>query len=169
MRESSGGGVSGQYATFLVSGHYLGVDVLGVQEVLRQQRLTRVPLAADVVEGLINLRGQIVPALDMRRLLHLPPRDPEIAPLSVVVRTDQGAVSLQVDEIGDVVDLDSSSFERPPRNVAPELARLLEGVHKLRDRLLLILDTRRTVDVAAYEDAPATRRSDPGVSTQTEK
>jgi purine-binding chemotaxis protein CheW len=60
---------SSQYATFLVAGQYLGIDVLGVQEVLRQQRLTRVPLAPDVVEGLINLRGQIVPALDMRRLL----------------------------------------------------------------------------------------------------
>ena len=168
MRDSSGRGASGQYATFMVSGHYLGVDVLGVQEVLRHQRLTRVPLAPDVVEGLINLRGQIVPALDMRRLLHLPPRDPSIAPLSVVVRTEQGAVSLQVDEIGDVVDLDGSCFERPPKNVAPELARLMEGVHKLRNRLLLILDTRRTVDVAAYEEGLANGRSDPGVLKQTE-
>jgi len=166
MTDSSVSGASGQYATFLVAGHYLGVDVLGVQEVLRQQKLTPVPLAPDVVEGLINLRGQIVPALDMRRLLHLPPRDPAISPLSVVVRTEHGAVSLQVDEIGDVVDLDNSSFERPPRNVAAELARLLQGVHKLRDRLLLILDTRRTVDVAAYEDGLAGRPTVPEISKQ---
>jgi purine-binding chemotaxis protein CheW len=61
-----------QFATFTVAGHYLGVDVLDVQEVLRGQRLTRVPLAPAVVEGLINLRGQIVPALEMRRMLNLP-------------------------------------------------------------------------------------------------
>lgn len=169
MTDSSVASASGQFATFFVAGHYLGVDVLGVQEVLRQQRLTRVPLAPDVVEGLINLRGQIVPALDMRRLLHLPPRDAAIVPLSIVVRSDQGAVSLQVDEIGDVVDLDASTFERPLKNVPPELGRLLQGVHKLRGRLLLILDTRRTIDVAAYEDALASQRKDPKGSKQIEE
>jgi purine-binding chemotaxis protein CheW len=88
-------------------------------------------------------------------------------PLSVVVRIDQCAVSLQVDEIGDVVDLDASSFERPPQNIAPELGRLLAGVHKLRDRLLLILDTRRTVDVAAYEDGLASQPREPKESKQS--
>ncbi len=136
-----------QYATFSVSGHYLGVPVLEVQEVLREQRLTRVPLAPEVVEGLINLRGQIVPALDMRRLLHLPPREEELLPLSVVLRTEGGAVSLQVDEIGDVVELDTATFELPPRNVDEGLRTLLRGIHKMNDGLLLVLDTSRTVDV----------------------
>jgi purine-binding chemotaxis protein CheW len=169
VTESPAHSIARQYATFVVGGHYLGIDVLGVQEVLRQQRLTRVPLAPDVVEGLINLRGQIVPALDMRRLLHLPSRDPAITPLSVVVRTEHGAVSLQVDEIGDVVDLDAASFERPPRNVEPALARLLLGVHKLRERLLLILDTRCTVDVAAYEEGQTNQRTSSKVSKHTEE
>ncbi len=141
--------MSVQYATFNVGGHYLGVEVLQVQEVLREQRLTPVPLAPEVVEGLINLRGQIVPALDMRRLLRLPVRDGGSDPLSVVVRTEHGAVSLQVDEIGDVVELETGTFELPPRNVAAEVRQLLTGVFKMSDRLLLVLDIARAVDVSA--------------------
>ena len=114
---------------------------------LRGQNLTPVPLAPGAVAGLINLRGQIVPALDTRRILRLPARDSGLEPLSVVVRTAQGAVSLQVDEIADVVELDASSFEPPPQNVDAALRELLRGVHKMQDRLLLVLDISRAVDV----------------------
>jgi purine-binding chemotaxis protein CheW len=147
MNPSPTPALHGQYATFVVCGHHIGVPVLEVQEVLRAQRVTRVPLAHEVVEGLINLRGQIVPALDMRRLLGLPPRDAGAEPLSVVVRAVSGAVSLQVDEIGDVLELDAGTFELPPRNLDASIRALLEGVHKLKDRLLLVLDIRRTVEV----------------------
>jgi len=144
--------VSHQYATFVVAGQFLGVDVLEVQEVLRGQSMTRVPLAPPVVEGLINLRGQIVPALDMRCLLGLPPRAAEPggsespAAVSVVVRSIDGAVSLQVDEIEDVIELDAGSFEAPPPNIEGALRTLFAGVHKLEGRLLLVLDTARTVE-----------------------
>ena len=138
-----------QYATFLLDGHHLGIGVLEVQEVLRDQRLTPVPLAPHAVAGLINLRGQIVPELDMRRLLRLPPRPPQAVAFSVVVRTEHGAVSLQVDEIDDVLELDASSFEFTPPNVDAHLRSLLAGVHKLKDHLLLILDTPRTVSAGA--------------------
>lgn len=136
-----------QYATFRVAGHCLAIPVLEVQEVLRGQRLTPVPLAPDAVSGLINLRGQIVPALEMRRLLSLPPRAGEADALSIVVHTEHGAVSLQVDEIGDVLELDGSTFELPPHNVDVHVRSRLTGVHKLKDRLLLVLDIRRTVDL----------------------
>ncbi len=137
--------MSHQYATFVVDRHFLGVDVLDVQEVLRGQSLTRVPLASEVVDGLLNLRGQIVPALDMRRVLHLPPRAADNPPVSVVVRSDHGAVSLQVDEIEDVIEVDSGSFEATPPNVDPALRALFLGVHKLDGRLLLVLNTQRAV------------------------
>jgi len=143
----TGAAMTGQCATFYVAGRFLGVDVLEVQEVLREQRLTSVPLAPEVVEGLLNLRGEIVPALNMRRLLDLPPREGESLPLSVVVRTGHGAVSLQVDEIGDVVEVDAAAFEEPPRNMDAKLRSMLRGVQKLRDRLLLVLDIPRTVNV----------------------
>jgi purine-binding chemotaxis protein CheW len=138
---------SRQYATFFVDGLFFGVEVLQVQEVLRYQEMTRVPLAPEVVEGLINLRGQIVTAVDMRRRLHLKPRPDDQTPMNTVVRTAGGAVSLLVDEIGDVVEVDAATFEQPPDNVDPAALELLRGVYKLKDRLLLILDTEKTVDV----------------------
>src|SRR5580704_502420 len=95
-----------QYSTFYVDKLYFGIEVLQVQEVLRYQEMTRVPLAPEVIEGLINLRGQIVTAVDMRRRLRLPPRAGTQTPMNMVVRTDDGAVSLLVDEIGDVLDVD---------------------------------------------------------------
>src|SRR5262245_62831776 len=94
-----------QYCTFLVAGHYFGLDVMKVQEVIRHQQMTRVPLADSVVRGLINLRGQIVTAIDLRRRLEYPDRPTDQLPVNVIVRTDEGAVSLLVDEIGDVLDV----------------------------------------------------------------
>lgn len=137
-----------QYATFFVDGLFFGVEVLQVQEVLRYQEMTRVPLAPDVVEGLINLRGQIVTAIDMRRRLRLRPRPEGLLPMSMVVRSADGAVSLLVDEIGDVLEVEPESFERPPENLEGAARELIQGVYKLRDRLLLVLDTERTVEVA---------------------
>lgn len=137
-----------QFATFFVADLFFGVDVLHVQEVLRFQQMTGVPQAPDVVEGLINLRGQIVIAIDMRRRLGLPPRAKDRTPMNMVVRTDDGVVSLLVDEIGDVLDVEAASFEEPPENLDAAARELIKGVYKIKDRLLLILDAERTVDLA---------------------
>jgi purine-binding chemotaxis protein CheW len=139
---------SGQFSTFLVADLFFGVDVLHVQEVLRSQQMTSVPQAPGVIEGLINLRGQIVTAIDMRRRLGLPRRADGQDPMNIVVRTVDGAVSLLVDEIGDVLDMDAATYERPPQNLDPAANDLIQGVYKLKDRLLLVLDEERTVDLA---------------------
>jgi purine-binding chemotaxis protein CheW len=135
------------YCTFYVDGQYFGLDVLHVQEVIRYQEMTRVPLAPPVVRGLINLRGQIVTALDLRRRLELADRPADHLPVNVVVHTDDGAVSLLVDEIGDVLEVPQQSFERPPETLRGMARELIRGAYKLPDRLLLILDTERTVNV----------------------
>lgn len=144
-RNSSG---AKQYATFFVDGFFFGIEVLQVQEVLRYQEMTRVPLAPGVVEGLINLRGQIVTAIDMRRRLGLRPRPQDMLPMSMVVRTPEGAVSMLVDEIGDVLEVDSETFEQPPDNLEGVARELIRGVHKLKDRLLLVLDTELAISAA---------------------
>jgi purine-binding chemotaxis protein CheW len=140
---------SNQFSTFFVADLFFGVDVLHVQEVLRSQPMTSVPQAPDVIEGLINLRGQIVTAIDMRRRLLLPARGADNpGSMNIVVRTVDGAVSLLVDEIGDVLGMDASAYERPPDNLVPAARDLIRGVYKLKDRLLLVLDEERTVDLA---------------------
>jgi len=138
---------SGQFSTFHVADLFFGVDVLRVQEVLRFQQMTCVPKAPGVVEGLINLRGQIVTAIDMRRRLGLPERAGGQTPMNMVVRTDGGAVSLLVDEIGDVLDVEAATWERPPENLDPTARDLILGVYKLKGQLLLVLDAERTVDL----------------------
>lgn len=144
---------SAQYATFEVGGYVLGIGVLEVQEVLRQQHLTPVPLAPPVIAGLINLRGQIIPALEMRTLLHLPEALDRENTLSVVLRTETGLVSLQVDEIGDVLVIESASLDAPPPNLDPHVRRFLSGVCQIAGltdhKLLLVLDTARAIDVSA--------------------
>jgi purine-binding chemotaxis protein CheW len=155
-----------QYATFFVGGLYCGIDVLRVQEVLRPQRMTRVPLAPSVIEGLINLRGQIVTAVDMRQCLRLPRRTDGQSPMNMVVRGEGSAVSLLVDGIGDVIEVHSNTFETPPENLGPELKCLIQGVHKLDGRLLLVLNTDR---ILRLEDFNRTRPFRDSVSNYTGK
>jgi len=132
-----------QFCTFFLDGLYFGVEVTNVQEVLRYQPMTRVPLAPAIVEGLINLRGQIVTAIDLRRRLELPARTGEKLPMNIVIRADDGAVSLLVDEIGDVVEIQDDIFERPPETLRGTARELVRGVYKMKERLLLILDTQK--------------------------
>jgi purine-binding chemotaxis protein CheW len=139
--------ISSQFATFFVADLFFGVDVLRVQEVLRFQQMSRVPQAPDVIEGLINLRGQIVTAIDMRRRLRVPPRAGDQTPMNMVIRAEDGAVSLLVDEIGDVVDVEPVAWERPPENLDPAVRQIIRGVYKMKERLLLVLDAERTVDL----------------------
>ncbi len=136
-----------QYATFMVDDLFFGVDVLRVQEVLRYQEMTAVPCSDGIIEGLINLRGQIVTALDMRRRLGLPRRTKGEAPMNVVLQSDDGAVSLLVDDIGDVIAVDPEGFEPPPATLEPAAREMLEGVYKLEGRLLLILETDQVLEV----------------------
>jgi len=135
-----------QFCTFFLNGLFFGVEVTHVQEVLRHQPMTRVPLAPATVQGLINLRGQIITAIDLRQRLELPARTAERMPMNVVVRTADGAVSLLVDEIGDVVEIQDDIFERIPESMRGVARDLVRGVYKLKERLLLVLDTEKTAN-----------------------
>src|ERR1700722_11613926 len=143
-----------EYCTFFVDGHYFGLGGLKGQEITRYQEMTCVPLAPPVVRGLINLRGQIVTAIDVRRRLQMDDRPEGQQPVNVVVHTDDGAVSLLVDEIGDVLQVPESAFERPPETLKGTARELIRGAYKLPDRLLLVLDTERTVHVTGTAHAP---------------
>jgi purine-binding chemotaxis protein CheW len=140
-----------QYCTFFLDGLYFGVEVQKVQEVIRYQEMTRVPLAPRVVRGLINLRGQIVTAIDLRRRLELTERPSDRLPMNVVVRGDDGAMSLLVDEIGDVVEVEQETFERPPETLSGVARELIRGAYKLKDRLLLLLDTEKAVQLSTAQ------------------
>lgn len=140
-----------QYATFWIDDLFFGIEVLLVQEIIRYLEMTGVPMAPDVVKGLINLRGQIVTAVDMRRRLGLPGRADGLEPVNMVVRSDDGAVSLLVDEIGDVLEVPAGSYEAPPDNMPREQREMIDSVYKLDGRLLLVLNTERVLNTYGSE------------------
>jgi len=137
-----------QFCTFLLDDHVFGTPVPKVQEVIQHQEMTRVPLAPEVVSGLINLRGQIVSAIDLRRRLGLEDRPAGQLPMNVVVRTNDGAVSLLVDEIGDVIEVEQETLESPPETLQGFAREVVSGVYKLSGRLLLALDIDKIVDLS---------------------
>jgi purine-binding chemotaxis protein CheW len=138
-----------KFCTFLLDGLLFGVEVLKVQEVIRSVEMTRVPLAPPVVHGLINLRGQIVTAIDLRRRLELSGRPPGQQSMNVVVRTNEELVSLLVDEIDDIREVEEEAFERPPETLKGIARELIHGVYKLKDQLLLVLDIDKVVNLIA--------------------
>jgi len=136
-----------QFCTFYLDNLLFGVDLQGVQEVIRNLEMTQVPLAPGVVRGLINLRGQIVTAIDLRQRLALKPPATGTLPMNVVVRSEDGAVSLLVDEIGDVAEVEESTFERPPETLTGPVRAMILGVYKLDGRLLHVLDKEKACQV----------------------
>ncbi len=144
---------SQQFCTFYLDNLLFGVELTGVQEVMRPLELTQVPLAPRVVNGLINLRGQIVTAVDLRRRLELTPRLPGAPIMNVVVRSDDGAVSLLVDEIGDVVDVDDKTFEPPPETLRGQVRGMIQGVHKLNGRLMHVIDIEKACQMSDLAEA----------------
>ncbi|HHW77548.1 MAG TPA: chemotaxis protein CheW [Xanthomonadaceae bacterium] len=136
-------GASRQFCTFFLDTRFFGVEVEKVQEVIRYQTITPVPLAPSVVRGLINLRGQIVTAVDLRRLLQVGDRLDERLPINIVIQTRQGIFSLLVDRIGDVLEVDEASFEHPPDTLDGIARELIRGAYKLQGRLLLVLNVEK--------------------------
>lgn len=147
-----------QYCTFWVDGLFFGVAVEGVQEVLRYQEMTPVPRAPDAVHGLINLRGQIVTAIDLRCRLGFPPRADDARPMNVIVRTRGEVISLLVDDIGDVIDTSALSREPAPANLPATVQEVVIDVMSMPDAILLVLDPDRAVDV---QTAPTTTGGTP--------
>jgi len=142
------------FCTFRLSDHLFGIEIAEVQEVLRSQEITRVPLAAPAVRGVINLRGRIIPAVDLRSCFEMEAFPPDRAPAHIVVRgAGSASASLLVDEIGGVVDTTSASYAVTPPTLRGRARELLVGVYKLRGEILLVLAIG-TVLRAAFSEAP---------------
>ena len=133
--------------TFYLEKLLLGIEVQKVQEIIRYQKITHVPLSSPEVAGLINLRSQIVIAIDLRRRLNLTDNKMEKLPLNVVISSEDETVSLLVDEVGDVIDVSQESFEKPPETLRGKVRRLIRGAYKLEKQLLLILDVEKVINI----------------------
>ena len=135
------------FSTFILRKQLFGLDISEVQEVLREQATTPVPLAPAAVVGLMNLRGQIVTVIDLRRQLSLGGDPLGGAGMNMVVRSPEGPVCLVIDEVGDVVEADEKAFEPLPDTVEPFVRDIIKGVYKLETRLLHVLDVKKAIEL----------------------
>jgi purine-binding chemotaxis protein CheW len=132
-----------QLSSFFVDDLFLAIDVERVQEAIQHLEITRVPLSLPLISGLVNLRGQILTAIDLRGCLGLPKRRPDQVPVNLILRTDDGLVSLLVDEIGDVLEPGQDTYELPAATLPGPLRDLICEAYKLPGQLLLVLDIQR--------------------------
>ena len=142
-----------QVCTFRLGEQLCGIEVANIQEVLRSQTVTEVPLAPHDVTGLINLRGRIVTAIDLRARLGLGPLDGDVHPMNVVISQDDGEVSLLVDQIGDVVEVTDDGMEQVPHTVDENFKKYLKGVYKMESEFLLLLDAERAIAALEQEQS----------------
>ncbi len=142
-----------EYVTATVGGQLFGLPIARVQDVFVLDRLTRVPLAAPEIAGVLNLRGRIVTAIDMRRRLGLAPAGEVRRRMAIGIEYKGKSYGLLIDAIGEVLTLPTAGREGNPVNLEPGLARLSAGVHRLEDRLLVVLDVDRVLDVGQQAEA----------------
>lgn len=135
---------SGDFLTIVIGEQIFGIPILQVQDVLGAQKVTRVPLAPAAVAGSLNLRGRIVTAVDVRTCLGMPPFDRGNArEMSVVVENQGELYSLLIDRVGDVMGLEAKDFENNPSTLDPQWRSVCQGIYRLKDRLLVVLDIPR--------------------------
>jgi purine-binding chemotaxis protein CheW len=142
-----------EYVTATVGGQLFGLPIARVQDVFVLDRLTRVPLAAPEIAGVLNLRGRIVTAIDMRRRLGLAPPGEVRKRMAIGIEYKGESYGLLIDAIGEVLNLPTAGREGNPVNLEPALARVSAGVHRLEDRLLVVLDVDRVLDVGQHAEA----------------
>ena len=140
-----------EYVTFTTGGQLFGVPIARVQEVFRPGRITRVPLAGRQIAGVLNLRGRIVTAVDMRSRLSLQARDGREPAMAIGIESRGESFGLLVDALGEVLKLDDGEREANPVNLDRKLARVSAGVYRLEGQLLVVLDVEAVLDLAANQ------------------
>ncbi len=129
-----------QFVSFVVAGEEFGINILTVQEIIRPTDLTRVPHAPDFVEGVINLRGRILPVVDLRTRFGFPGRERDDEVRIIVVEIGDRTVGFVADSVREVLRVDVTSIEPAPELAVGIDAGYLRGVAKLDERLLILLD-----------------------------
>jgi purine-binding chemotaxis protein CheW len=134
-----------ELATFYVGDALCGMDILKVQEINKMTEMTHVPQAPGYVKGILNLRGQIVTIIDLGKKLGLPAVEVNESSRNIIVNSDNEHVGLLVSRIGDVVQADWQTVERPPANIGGVQGAFFKGVFKMKDRLIGILNADRVL------------------------
>jgi purine-binding chemotaxis protein CheW len=136
-----------EYVSVTIGRQLFGIPVARVRDVFVPGKMTRVPLAGPEIAGILNLRGRIVTAIEMRQRLGLPPREGGSQPMAVGIEAGGESYGLIIDAVGEILKLGPDTHEPVPANLEPRLARLARSIHRLEGQLLVVLDVDRVLDV----------------------
>jgi purine-binding chemotaxis protein CheW len=136
-----------EYVTAVIGGQLFGLPISRVQDVFIPERMTRVPLSSRDVAGVLNLRGRIVTAIDMRSRLGLPKNDSGRPPMAIGVDLRGESYGLLIDSVGEVLKLADDSREVNPVNLDPRMAKMACGIHRLDGQLMVVLDVDRVLEI----------------------
>jgi purine-binding chemotaxis protein CheW len=136
-----------EFVTFAIAGQTFGLPIGRVQDVFKPARITRVPLAGAEIAGVLNLRGRIMTAIDMRHRLDVKKREEGAAPMAIGIEAKGESFGLLVDAVGEVLKLSDFDREANPINLDGKLAALSAGVYRLEGQLLVVLDVDRVLDL----------------------
>lgn len=137
-----------EYMTMEIDGQLFGLPINNVQDVFNPENMTKVPLANREIAGVLNLRGRIVTAIDMRKRLDLPDREPGQSFMSVGIESKNESYGLLIDAVGEVLRLKVSEMEPNPANLEQHWAQVSSGVYRLEGQLLVVLDVDRVLDLS---------------------
>ncbi|MFQ5500137.1 MAG: chemotaxis protein CheW [Candidatus Zixiibacteriota bacterium] len=147
-QQSAGSDELLQLVSFNIGSEEFGVDILKVQEINRMVEITKVPQAPSYVEGVINLRGKVIPIVDLRKRFNLEIKEYDKNTRIVVVDISGNIMGMVVDSVSEVLRLPASTIEPPPEIVTGINSEYIKGVAKLEDRLLIFLDLSMVIDVS---------------------
>ena len=136
-----------EYVTVTIGDHMFGLPIFRVQDVFVPDRLTRVPLAPPEVAGILNLRGRVVTAIDMRARLDLPARASGAPVMAIGIEMKGESYGLLVDAVGEVMQLRNAACEAKPANLDQRLSRVAAGIYRLEGQLMVVLDVDRVLDI----------------------
>ena len=146
-----------QLVGFNLGDEEFGVDILKVQEINRMIDITKVPQSPDYVEGVINLRGEIIPVIDLRKRFGLPKKDPDRHTRIIVAEVGESTLGFVVDAVSEVIRIKSNTVEPPPPIVKGQHAEYIQGVGKLDGRLLMLLDIDKVLtqsEISSLDQLP---------------
>lgn len=134
-----------QLCTFYLNDHLMALEVDKIQEIIKTRQMTKVPLAPDYVGGLINLRGQIVAAIDLKKRMNLPQHETVVSPMNIVLQHHEGLISLIVDSVGDIINVEDDQIEHDPHHLPDDLDKMVTGICKTDQFLLMVLDIDQVI------------------------
>lgn len=134
------------FLTVIINGQYFGISIACVQDVLRAQTVTQVPMAPPEIAGSLNLRGRIVTAINAHSRLGVGSDDDKKRDMSVVVEHDNELYSLIIDNVGDVLSLKNSDIQPTPVTLDPVWKDISAGIYRMKNELLVIMDVPKFLD-----------------------